>query len=37
MAPLLQVLLLLVESADRLNQAQAQMEYRKALKEQAKA
>ncbi|KAF5830141.1 hypothetical protein DUNSADRAFT_14959 [Dunaliella salina] len=31
------VLLLLVESADRLNQAQAQMEYRKALKEQAKA
>eukprot|EP00967_Tisochrysis_lutea_P057011 scaffold72209_cov19-Tisochrysis_lutea.AAC.2 len=30
-----QVLLLLVESAGRLNQAQAQMEYRKALKEQA--
>jgi hypothetical protein len=33
----IQVLLLLVEAADRLNQAQAQAEYRKALKEHAKA
>jgi hypothetical protein len=32
----LQVLLLLMESADKLNRAQAQMEYRKALKEHAR-
>lgn len=31
-----QVLIRLVETADKLNQAQAQLEYRKALKRQAK-